>query len=60
MQVAILHYHLHPGGVTRIIGSQVQSLLGIGDIKQLIVLCGNNIAQTYLSGVPILEMASLQ
>lgn len=60
MHIALLHYHLHPGGVTRIIGSQVQGLLETEGVQQLKVLCGNNIAHTALSGVPIEEIASLQ
>ena len=60
MKTAIVHYHLHPGGVTRIIGSQVQGLLDVTKGGNLVVLCGNNDARTELAGVPILELPCLQ
>jgi glycosyltransferase involved in cell wall biosynthesis len=33
MRIAIIHHHLHPGGVTRVIESQVKSLRPIDDNK---------------------------
>ncbi len=60
MNIAIVHYHLHPGGVTRIIGSQVQGLLEMADTGHHVVLCGNNVARTELPGVPIYELPCLQ
>ncbi|MDT8394764.1 MAG: hypothetical protein RQ761_13055 [Bacteroidales bacterium] len=42
--IAILHYHLHPGGVTSIIKSQVKSLSnnGMFDIRVLSGDCQNH------------------
>jgi len=54
MKVAIIHYHLNPGGVTRIIGSQVQSLAEFEDIEDIVVLCGNCNNQSSLHGVRII------
>lgn len=39
MKIIILHHHLKPGGVTRIIGSQIQALADNRDIE-LEVICG--------------------
>ncbi|MBN2764431.1 MAG: glycosyltransferase family 4 protein [Bacteroidales bacterium] len=33
MRIAIIHHHLHPGGVTRIIESQVNSLYSLGNCE---------------------------
>jgi glycosyltransferase involved in cell wall biosynthesis len=41
MKVSILHYHLFPGGVTRIIESQVQGLKEVSDNLTIEVLCGS-------------------
>lgn len=59
MNVAIVHYHLNPGGVTRIIGSQVRGLAGSGHSCRVRVLCGNNIARTVLEDVPVMEFKCL-
>ena len=40
-KIAIMHHHLHPGGVTRIIDSQVQSLTKYFPDLQLRVICGH-------------------
>jgi glycosyltransferase involved in cell wall biosynthesis len=40
MKIAIIHYHLHPGGVTRIIDSQVKSLRASHPDLNLEVICG--------------------
>lgn len=55
MDVLILHYHLNPGGVTRIIESQIQSIyLNDSDFK-IKVLCGNNSATPDLRNTEILR-----
>lgn len=56
LRVAIVHYHLKPGGVTRVIENAVSSLEGHG--VQTIVLSGEPYAGTNLDGtrtVPGLE-----
>ena len=40
MKIAILHYHLNPGGVTRIIEMQLEALMLQPDISEIIVLSG--------------------
>jgi glycosyltransferase involved in cell wall biosynthesis len=40
MKILIVHYHLNPGGVTRIIQSQIQSLQKITPGHDIILLCG--------------------
>lgn len=41
MKVVIVHYHLNPGGVTRIIESQVKGLQIVAAGTELTLLCGN-------------------
>lgn len=41
MKIIIFHYHLNPGGVTRIIESQVQTLVEEGIYKNITVITGN-------------------
>jgi glycosyltransferase involved in cell wall biosynthesis len=41
-RVTIMHHHLHPGGVTRIIESQVQSLRNNYPELKIRVLCGHS------------------
>lgn len=43
MDVLILHYHLNPGGVTRIIESQVMGLLATHSSVGLKILCGTTL-----------------
>lgn len=50
MNVVIMHYHLNPGGVTRIIESQVGSMHGSDEEMSLTVLCGNDRGSANLSG----------
>ncbi|MDZ7774758.1 MAG: hypothetical protein U5L09_03655 [Bacteroidales bacterium] len=38
-KIDIVHYHLKPGGVTKIIQSQIESLLRTGDYDIRLVLC---------------------
>jgi glycosyltransferase involved in cell wall biosynthesis len=40
MNIAILHYHLNPGGVSRIIEMQMEALKGKKEIKKIILLSG--------------------
>ncbi len=40
MKIIIVHYHLLPGGVTRIIGSQVKALLETDCPPEVTVVCG--------------------
>jgi glycosyltransferase involved in cell wall biosynthesis len=60
MKIAILHYHLHPGGVTRIIASQIKALLEEDNKHDMKVLCGTGFSPTSLSGVEIIENPGLQ
>jgi glycosyltransferase involved in cell wall biosynthesis len=43
MKVAIIHYHLNPGGVTRIIQSQIRGLSLADGNLEISVLCGSNV-----------------
>ncbi len=51
MKIAIIHYHLHPGGVTRIIRSQAAALKE-ADIGDIIILCGDQNHPFDVPGVP--------
>jgi glycosyltransferase involved in cell wall biosynthesis len=42
MRIGIIHYHLHPGGVTRVIGSQVSALADFIGRDALTVYAGDN------------------
>jgi glycosyltransferase involved in cell wall biosynthesis len=55
MKIAILHYHLLPGGVTRIIGSQIRGLQTVNNKQEVRVLCGKTPGKPELSGVPVWE-----
>jgi glycosyltransferase involved in cell wall biosynthesis len=59
MKIAILHYHLLPGGVTRIIGSQLKGLLEENNKHDVKVLCGTGFSLTGLSGIKVIENAGL-
>jgi hypothetical protein len=41
MKVAIVHYHLNPGGVTRIIESHIKGLQAVAAGLDVAVLCGD-------------------
>ena len=41
MRVLIFHYHLNPGGVTRIIESQVEALLQLDEPPEILLLTGH-------------------
>lgn len=47
MKIVIGHYHLNPGGVTKIIESQVKSLLMIDPRLELTVICGGWSEQSF-------------
>jgi glycosyltransferase involved in cell wall biosynthesis len=51
MRIIILHYHLNPGGVTSIIGSQIQALKIKDPGIHVTVLCGNNSSAHMISGI---------
>jgi glycosyltransferase involved in cell wall biosynthesis len=53
MKIAVVHYHLNPGGVTRIIESQVKSLEAIKEGIELTVLSGSDASDEYLPGATI-------
>jgi glycosyltransferase involved in cell wall biosynthesis len=59
MNVAIIHYHLHPGGVTRIIYSQVSALQKTEGPGELKILSGDVRNPDNVSGVPVLYNALL-
>jgi glycosyltransferase involved in cell wall biosynthesis len=59
MKIAILHYHLHPGGVTRIIESQVMGLSQADPDTEMIILCGSSVSESYFAEVPIIEDSCL-
>ena len=41
MKISIIHYHLNPGGVTRVIDSQIAGIKSISPETNLQVLCGH-------------------
>jgi glycosyltransferase involved in cell wall biosynthesis len=51
MNVLILHYHLNPGGVSKIIEAQISSLLFTG--CRITVLCGSADAKKSIAGAEI-------
>jgi hypothetical protein len=55
VKIAILHYHLHPGGVTRIIESQVRGLSEADGNADIILLCGNSASESDFADVPVIE-----
>ncbi len=55
MKIAILHYHLNPGGVTRIIESQVRGLSKADRNAEMIILCGNSLSESDFAEVPVIE-----
>jgi len=55
MKIAILHYHLHPGGVTRIIASQISGLYKVGKNAELFILCGDSHSESNFADVPVIE-----
>lgn len=55
MDVLIVHYHLNPGGVTKIIEAQIKALKNAGSLTKIAVLCGNSNKTTLLSGISVKE-----
>lgn len=59
MKVVILHYHLNPGGVTRIIESQVKGLETVTGNLDIMILTGHEGAASGIPAVPAAVHASL-
>jgi glycosyltransferase involved in cell wall biosynthesis len=53
MHIAIIHYHLHPGGVTRVIESQVRALVNFADPDAVTVYTGDIRGQDDFYGMSI-------
>ncbi len=54
MEIVIIHYHLNPGGVTRIIESQIRAIkLESGETK-ITLVCGNSNGRNEIEGCPVL------
>jgi len=51
MKIVILHYHLNPGGVTRIIESQIKGIQSASETVELEMLCGSDENDANLSGI---------
>jgi hypothetical protein len=59
MRIVFLHYHLNPGGVTSIIGSQIRALRIMDPAIHVKVICGNNSVSTMISGIEAITDESL-
>jgi glycosyltransferase involved in cell wall biosynthesis len=59
MQMMIVHYHLNPGGVTRVIEAQVAGLKSISPDTDMMVLCGNANELPAIQGVTVFHDSSL-
>ncbi len=55
MKIAIIHYHLHPGGVTRIIASQVSGLSRRAENAEIKILCGDSHTEYIFSNVQVIQ-----
>jgi glycosyltransferase involved in cell wall biosynthesis len=55
MKIAILHYHLNPGGVTRVIESQVRGLSETNPDAEIVILCGSRVSESVFGKTPVLE-----
>jgi glycosyltransferase involved in cell wall biosynthesis len=55
MKVVYMHYHLNPGGVSRVIELQIEAIKHLSGDTEMIVLCGNANKQSLLCGVNVLE-----
>lgn len=55
MEVAIIHYHLNPGGVTRIIDTQIKGLKASAYNLEITVLCGDDNQNSGQEGVRIIS-----
>lgn len=61
MKIVLFHYHLNPGGVTRIIESQIDALQMLPEKPQLLVLTGSCENKGFFArrGVELVEHAEL-
>jgi glycosyltransferase involved in cell wall biosynthesis len=59
MKVLIVHYHLNPGGVTRIIEAQINGLKAFNSNTEITVLCGNANDLQEIGGIKIKSDHSL-
>jgi glycosyltransferase involved in cell wall biosynthesis len=59
MEVLILHYHLNPGGVTRIIEAQVDALLSADPLCKIRIICGHSNERNFKEGVEIIADSRL-
>ncbi len=59
MEIIILHYHLNPGGVTRIIESQIQALQIESKDTKITVICGNANGRKDIEGCSVLTFEIL-
>jgi glycosyltransferase involved in cell wall biosynthesis len=55
MKIAIIHYHLHPGGVTRIIASQVNGLCGCDENAEIKIICGDSHSESDFTNIQVIE-----
>ncbi len=55
MKIAIIHYHLHPGGVTRVIESQVRSFCQADKNAEIILFSGDSFSESAFPGVRVIE-----
>ena len=55
MEVLIQHYHLNPGGVTKIIEAQINSLQMLALPPDIKVICGNSNGRKLWNGINIYE-----
>lgn len=54
MEVSIIHHHLNPGGVTRVIESQIAGINSISTETNIKVLCGQANQQVIAHEVPVI------
>ncbi|NJK85119.1 MAG: glycosyltransferase family 4 protein [Bacteroidales bacterium] len=53
MRIIILHYHLNPGGVTRVIESQIKSLSRLNPSTEILLLTGNDDTESRFAQLPV-------
>jgi glycosyltransferase involved in cell wall biosynthesis len=51
MQLIIIHYHLNPGGVSKVIEAQIKGIKSISEEMHVKLLCGNTNKITEIHGV---------
>ncbi|MBN1790573.1 MAG: glycosyltransferase family 4 protein [Bacteroidales bacterium] len=59
MKAVIVHYHLNPGGVTRIIGSQIAGIRRGSEDMPVTLLCGSNPGLVNFQGADIITNSVL-